>query len=61
MTLNETHIFGPALVNEARFGFNRINITFEPNAKLNPVDFGINNGVTTADRHPADHHRRAWA
>jgi hypothetical protein len=48
MTLNETHIFGSNLVNEARFGFNRIDITFEPNAKLNPLDYGINVGVTTA-------------
>src|SRR3989449_4465856 len=48
MTVNETHIFGTKLVNEARFGFNRINITFEPNAKLNPLDYGINDGVTTA-------------
>jgi hypothetical protein len=47
-TLNETHTFGPTLVNEARFGFNRINITFTPNAQLNPVDFGINDGITTA-------------
>ena len=47
-TLNETHTFGPALVNEARFGFNRVNITFTPNAQLNPVDFGINDGITTA-------------
>ena len=47
MTLNETHILGANFVNEARFGFNRIAITFEPNAKLNPVDYGINNGVTT--------------
>jgi len=45
-TLNETHIFGPSLTNEARLGFNRINITFTPNAQLNPLDFGINNGVT---------------
>ena len=44
-TLNETHTFGPTLVNEARFGFNRIHITFSPNAKLNPADFGINDGV----------------
>lgn len=44
-TLNETHIFGPTLVNEARFGFNRIHITFTPNALLNPADFGINNGI----------------
>jgi hypothetical protein len=47
-TLNETHIFNPTLVNEARFGFNRIHITFTPNAQLNPTDFNINNGITTA-------------
>jgi len=46
LTLNETHTFGPTLVNELRIGFNRINITFFPNAKLNPPDFGISNGVT---------------
>jgi hypothetical protein len=44
-TLNETHTFGPNLVNEARFGFNRIHITFTPNQQLNPADFGINNGI----------------
>jgi hypothetical protein len=44
-TLNQTHIFGPSLVNEARFGFNRINITFAPNQALNPRDYGINNGI----------------
>src|SRR5262252_7063541 len=48
MTLNETHIFGSRFVNEARFGFNRIDITFDPNAKLNPADYGINDGVSTA-------------
>ncbi|HEU4836654.1 MAG TPA: carboxypeptidase-like regulatory domain-containing protein, partial [Pyrinomonadaceae bacterium] len=47
-TLNETHTFGPALVNEARFGFNRIHIAFVPNAQLNPLDFGIQNGVNEA-------------
>ena len=45
LTLNETHIFGPNLTNEARLGFNRLNITFTPNAQLNPADFGINNGI----------------
>jgi hypothetical protein len=45
-TLNETHTFGTAVVNEARFGFNRIHISFTPNAQLNPLDFGIKNGVT---------------
>jgi hypothetical protein len=44
-TLNETHTFSPSLVNEARLGFNRIFITFTPNAQLNPADFGIVNGV----------------
>ncbi len=44
-TLNETHTFGAKMVNEARFGFNRINITFTPNAQLNPADYGIRNGV----------------
>lgn len=46
LTFNETHTFSPNVVNEARFGFNRIHITFTPNASLNPVDFGINNGVS---------------
>jgi hypothetical protein len=45
-TLNETHTFGAAIVNEARFGFNRIHISFTPNAQLNPLNFGIKNGVT---------------
>jgi hypothetical protein len=47
-TLNETHIFGSNLVNEVRFGFNRINITFAPNVVENPASFGINNGINTA-------------
>lgn len=47
-TFNETHVFSPSLVNEARLGINRIHITFAPNTPLNPADFGINNGVTTA-------------
>ncbi|HEV8483016.1 MAG TPA: TonB-dependent receptor [Blastocatellia bacterium] len=46
LTVNETHTFGQNLVNEARFGFNRIHITFSPNAKLSPAEFGINNGIT---------------
>jgi len=44
-TLNETHTFSSNIVNEARLGFNRIHITFTPNAQLNPADFGINNGI----------------
>jgi hypothetical protein len=45
LTLNETHIFGQALVNEARAGFNRININFNPNLVINPADLGISNGI----------------
>jgi hypothetical protein len=45
-TLNEVHTFSSTVVNEARFGFNRIHILFDPNAHLNPLDFGIHNGVT---------------
>ena len=47
-TFNYTHIFGATLVNEARIGFNRINITFAPNVAQNPADYGINNGITEA-------------
>jgi hypothetical protein len=47
-TFNYTHIFGATLVNEARIGFNRINITFAPNVAQNPADYGINNGIDEA-------------
>jgi hypothetical protein len=45
LTLNETHVFSPSVVNEARLGFNRIAITFTPNALLNPVNYHIFDGV----------------
>jgi hypothetical protein len=48
MTLEEDHIFGPNMTNEARIGYNRIHITFTPNQLLNPTNFNINDGVTTA-------------
>jgi hypothetical protein len=51
-TLNETHSFGPNLVNEARFGVNRFYITNTPKAQLNPADFGINNGVRESEGLP---------
>ena len=47
-TFNETHVFSPTVVNEARLGFNRIFITFQPKAELNPANYGINNGITSA-------------
>ena len=45
-TLNETHTFGPAAVNEARIGFNRWSTRTTPNAQLNPAEFGIRNGIS---------------
>jgi hypothetical protein len=45
-TLNETHTFSTTLVNEARLGFNRINIAFIPNALDNPANFGLGTGTT---------------
>ncbi len=47
-TLNETHVFSPNIVNETRLGYNRIHIVFAPNNALNPADFGMNVGVSTA-------------
>jgi hypothetical protein len=47
LTVNETHVASSRLVNEFRAGFNRINIDFTPNATLNPINFGIGNGITT--------------
>ena len=48
MTINETHIFTPETVNEFRLGYNRIRIDFSPNAALNPADFGMNIGYSSA-------------
>ena len=45
-TINEVHIFSPNVVNEARFGFNRIAIAFVPNAQLVASNYGIDNGVS---------------
>ena len=47
MTLNETHVFSQALVNEARFGFNRINISFNPRTLVDTSALGINVGQTS--------------
>jgi len=40
-TLSEDHVFGPSLTNTVRLGFNRIHLTFTPNALLDPAAFGI--------------------
>lgn len=41
MTFSEDHEFGPALTNTVRLGYNRIHLTFTPNALLNPTDFNM--------------------
>jgi hypothetical protein len=45
-TINEIHVFSPAIVNEARVGFNRIAISFNENFLGTSSTYGINNGVT---------------
>ena len=46
LTFNETHIFSPSFVNEARLGFNRISIAFNPANLTSPSSVGINDGLT---------------
>src|SRR5579884_1318143 len=45
LTLSDSEVFSPTLVNEAHAGFNRIHIVFAAQNNLNPADFGINDGV----------------
>jgi len=44
LTVNETHVFSQALVNEVRGGYNRINISFDPSLKVDTNALGINLG-----------------
>ncbi len=46
-TFSVDQTFSGNLVNEARIGFNRIHITFSPNASQNPATFGILDGKNT--------------
>ena len=46
-TFSVDQTFSSNLVNEARLGFNRIHITFSPNASQNPADFGILDGINS--------------
>lgn len=41
VTFSEDHVFGPALTNTVRLGFNRIHLTFTPNALLDPAAFNM--------------------
>ena len=45
-SLNDNWVITPTLVNEARFGGNRIHIVFNPDNTDNPATFGINSGVS---------------
>jgi len=40
-TVSEDHTFSPTLANTVRLGFNRIHLTFLPNALLDPTKFNI--------------------
>ena len=46
LTLNETWVVSPAVVNEVRLGYNRIHITFLADNNLSASSLGINSGVT---------------
>lgn len=54
LTVGETHIFsegaagGTGMVNETRFGVNRLNSITTPKAELNPETFGILDGIKEA-------------
>jgi hypothetical protein len=45
LTIDGTHIFGSALLNEARFGRNVLRGGIVPATQVNPTAFGIRNGV----------------
>lgn len=46
MTVVDTQVLSPSLVNEVRLGYNRIHIVFNPLNTLNAADYGISSGVT---------------
>ena len=58
LTVNETHVFSPELVNEARVGYNRIHIVFSPNALLDPKLVRTERGRVRARRPAANYDPR---
>ena len=44
-TFNDTKVLSPSLVNEARLGYNRLHLPFNPQTSLTSTAFGISNGV----------------
>ncbi|HEX5284203.1 MAG TPA: carboxypeptidase-like regulatory domain-containing protein [Bryocella sp.] len=47
-TLQYIHIFSPRMTNEARLGFNRISILFDPANKIDPTSLGLGVGLSGA-------------
>jgi hypothetical protein len=45
-TLSYVHIFSPTITNEARLGFNRISIAFNPANTTSPASVGLVDGLT---------------
>jgi hypothetical protein len=45
-TLSYVHTFSPSVTNEARLGFNRIAIAFNPNNLISPASVGVVDGLT---------------
>ena len=45
-TLQYVHIFSPRVTNEARLGFNRISISFNPANLIDPTSLGLNDGLS---------------
>ena len=45
-TLSYVHTFSPTITNEARFGFNRISIAFNPANTISPASVGLVDGLT---------------
>src|SRR5262249_22539766 len=46
ISVNETWVISPTLVNEARLGGNRIHIVFNPDRMDDPAAYGIASGVS---------------
>ena len=45
LTINDTEVLGPTLVNELRIGYNRLHLPFDPQTTLTASAYGINSGV----------------
>ena len=49
LSLSDSHIFSPTLINQAHFGYSRINGPSTPQEPLKNPDFGINNPLCGGD------------